>query len=208
MVTLIIPLAPMPKARPRVVNGRAYTPAATAAYERSIKLAAAHLTPVEGPLAVSIAFIFPRLKSSRSAAREIKSTRPDVDNLIKAVLDALNGLAFHDDGQVAQVAGSKWIAAADEEAHIEVTIEPINLGDMQIMKRRERGDARERRREQNRSEHREAQQQRHQAISESRKEERRQKLVEVEQRRADKQAAERRAREEALKAWIESRRRT
>ena len=208
MVTLIIPLAPMPKARPRVVNGRAYTPAATKAYERSIKLAAAHLTPVEGPLAVSIAFIFPRLKGSRSAARQVKSTRPDVDNLIKAVLDALNGLAFHDDGQVAQVSGAKWIAAADEEAHIEVTIEPINLGDMQIMKRRERGGARERRREQNRSEHRETQQQRHQAIAESRREERRQKLVEVEQRRADKQVAEKRAREEALKAWIESRRRT
>lgn len=208
MVTLVIPLAPMPKARPRVVNGRAYTPAATAAYERSIKLAAAHLRPMEGPLNVSIAFIFPRLKSSRSAAREAKSTRPDVDNLIKAVLDGLNGLAFHDDGQVTRVSGEKWIAAAEEEAHIEVTIESLNLGDMQIMKRRERGGARERRREQNRSEHREAQQQRHQAIAESRRKERRQKLVEIEQHRADVQTAEKRTREEALLAWIESKRRT
>ena len=206
MVTLVIPLAPMPKARPRVVNGRAYTPAATAAYERSIKLAAAHLRPMEGPLNVSIAFIFPRLKSSRSTAREAKSTRPDVDNLIKAVLDGLNGLAFHDDGQVTRVSGEKWIAAAEEEAHIEVTIESLNLGDMQIMKRRERGGARERRREQNRSEHREAQQQRHQTIAESRRKERREKLAEVERHRADQKMAQHSAAMEALREWTERRR--
>ena len=126
MVTLHIPLIPHAKARPRVVNGRAYTPAATTAYERSIKLAAAHLSPLSGPLSVSVVFIFPRLKSSRSAAREVKATRPDIDNLLKAVLDGLNGVAFHDDGQVVQIGGAKWIAAADEEAHLEITIEPYS----------------------------------------------------------------------------------
>jgi Holliday junction resolvase RusA-like endonuclease len=35
---------------------------------------------------------------------EIKpTTRPDSDNVIKIILDALNGVAFHDDAQVCKI---------------------------------------------------------------------------------------------------------
>ena len=125
MIHLTIPLSPVAKARPRVINGRAYTPTATASYERAVKLCAAHLTPLSGPIEAEIAFIFPRLKSATSTAREVKATRPDIDNLIKAILDGLNGLGFSDDGQVVQITASKWYAAADEEAHVEVKLCPF-----------------------------------------------------------------------------------
>lgn len=201
MVTLHIPLIPHAKARPRVVNGRAYTPAATTAYERSIKLAAAHLSPLSGPLSVSVVFIFPRLKSSRSAAREVKATRPDLDNLLKAVLDGLNGVAFHDDGQVVQVSGEKWIAAADEEAHLEITIEPYSAS-TEPPHRREKVE----RREVNRAEHRRAQAERAATIAAERKGERREKLAEVEQHRADQRKAKQAAAMEALREWTARRR--
>jgi len=201
MPTLIIPLTPLAKARPRVVNGRAYTPAATIAYERSIKLAAAHLSLLSGPLSVSVVFVFPRLKNSRSGTREVKATRPDIDNLLKAVLDALNGVAFHDDGQVVQIGGEKWIAAADEEAHLEITIEPSSASTEPPHRR-----AKVERREVNRAQHRQAQAERAATITAERKSERREKRAEVERHRADQKTAQQSAAVMALREWTERRR--
>lgn len=40
--------------------------------------------------------------------------KPDLDNLAKSVLDALNGIVWRDDAQVASLSMSKQIAAGDE----------------------------------------------------------------------------------------------
>lgn len=41
-------------------------------------------------------------------AGEIRPTkRPDVDNVLKAVADSLNGLAYHDDAQLIEMKGTK-----------------------------------------------------------------------------------------------------
>ena len=42
-----------------------------------------------------------------SVKRPIPSTRPDLDKLIRAVLDALTGIAYIDDGQVVEITASK-----------------------------------------------------------------------------------------------------
>jgi Holliday junction resolvase RusA-like endonuclease len=49
--------------------------------------------------------------------------RPDLDNLVKAVMDALNGHAYRDDSQVINYAGSgkHWTRAPGEPARLEVT---------------------------------------------------------------------------------------
>lgn len=180
MIHLTIPLSPVAKARPRVINGRAYTPTATASYERTVKLCAAHLTPLSGPIEAEIAFIFPRLKSATSTAREVKATRPDIDNLIKAILDGLNGLGFSDDGQVVQITASKWYAAADEEAHVEVKLCPF----MREIQQRGGGERRARA-EANRAEHRTAQAERDMEAAARRKVEREEKLKAVEAQRAE-----------------------
>jgi Holliday junction resolvase RusA-like endonuclease len=39
---------------------------------------------------------------------EQKITKPDVDNLAKAILDALNGVAYEDDSQVYSLEVQKW----------------------------------------------------------------------------------------------------
>ena len=54
--------------------------------------------PVKGePLAISMLFQFSRPKSNKT---EWHTQRPDLDNLAKAVLDALHGIAFFDDSAV------------------------------------------------------------------------------------------------------------
>ena len=45
--------------------------------------------------------------------------KPDIDNIAKAVLDALNGVAYGDDNQVTALEVSKHYAA---EAHVDVII--------------------------------------------------------------------------------------
>ena len=49
------------------------------------------------PLGISMSFQFSRPKSNKT---EWHTQRPDLDNLAKAVLDALHGIAFFDDSAV------------------------------------------------------------------------------------------------------------
>ena len=39
------------------------------------------------------------------------TTKPDIDNLTKSILDALNGIAFVDDSQIVQITAAKEYAA-------------------------------------------------------------------------------------------------
>lgn len=54
--------------------------------------------------------------------REPHTIKPDADNLAKSVLDALSGLLFHDDKQVASLVVTKQIAAGDEQPHVVVRV--------------------------------------------------------------------------------------
>lgn len=45
--------------------------------------------------------------------------KPDTDNIIKAVLDALNGLAYEDDSEVVSVTAKKYYSA---EPRVEVAL--------------------------------------------------------------------------------------
>lgn len=53
---------------------------------------------------IDLMFCMPKPKSVK---RLIPSTRPDLDKLIRAVLDALTGIAYIDDGQVVEITASK-----------------------------------------------------------------------------------------------------
>lgn len=62
--------------------------------------------PWEGPVWVTVRFTFTRPKSHLRANGQVKPTapvmhasKPDVDNLTKLVMDALNGVFFRDDSQ-------------------------------------------------------------------------------------------------------------
>lgn len=67
-------------------------------------------TPIVGPADVSIAFTILRPKST-PRRRTFPTTRPDLDKLVRAVLDALTGIAFVDDAQVVTIAAEKRYGA-------------------------------------------------------------------------------------------------
>ena len=114
-VTFVVPGPPQPKQRARRgPNGRWYTPRATAAYEAAVGWAAREAGirhPCTGPVRLGVNLWFPDRR------------RRDVDNVAKSVLDALNGVAWNDDSQVAEL-----IVARDldrDEPRAEITVESL-----------------------------------------------------------------------------------
>ena len=108
---------PVAKARPRVTmrggKARAYTPKKSADYERLIA-SHWHHAPTHKPVALRIEFGMPIPASwpkyRRTEALQgslLPAKKPDIDNLVKAALDALNGAAYEDDGQVVTVTATK-----------------------------------------------------------------------------------------------------
>lgn len=97
----------MGQARPRFTRrGRTYDPPEMKRYKAAIK--AAYVEQVdrlyEGPVCVSIHAYRPLAKSTpKKVTRQAWTSKPDADNIAKAVLDALTGTAWKDDAQVVQV---------------------------------------------------------------------------------------------------------
>jgi Holliday junction resolvase RusA-like endonuclease len=109
---------PVPKARARTVTkgGRtwSFTPKKVAIWEKLVKNEAEkHFEkPLTGPIMVSMIFYMGRPESRRVDIWV--PTTPDLDNLEKAVLDALNGVAYEDDRYVVAKNGQKKYVRYDE----------------------------------------------------------------------------------------------
>ena len=123
---IFIPGDPVAQPRPKVSTrggfARAYVDAKHPihAYKQAIRLAYVNAggDVLGGPVHVSISCWFARPKShskKRSDAPEPKVTKPDVDNLAKAILDALNGVAYEDDSQVYWLEVQKRYAGENED---------------------------------------------------------------------------------------------
>ena len=133
-IELKIPIVPIAKGRPRATrSGHTYTPTKTRHYEESIRAAwrdkYGDAAPLMGPVNLSVSFSLPRPKSMMWKTKPMHCDfhwrRPDLDNLLKAVNDALDGLAWRDDGQITTLTASKWVAAGDEQPHIYIFIEEL-----------------------------------------------------------------------------------
>lgn len=112
---------PLGKQRPRVTvrNGyaRAYTPEKTVNYETLIKYAFIsqkgdldYLKPFS--IRLTICYEIPKSKSKKWKEQALNGeiypeTKPDIDNVLKIFMDALNGLAYKDDNQVVFCAAEK-----------------------------------------------------------------------------------------------------
>lgn len=104
------------KGRPRFTrSGHCFTPAETVAYEKKIR--AAYLaeggTMMAGPLEMRVAIVLGLPKKTDKFAGQWCEKRPDVDNVIKIVCDALNGVAYQDDSSVTVVSAWKTWGPAD-----------------------------------------------------------------------------------------------
>lgn len=143
MIEFTIPGEPRGKSRPRVVrlkNGvsTSYTPDKTVAYEELARQRFRQQWPSEElpfpdktPVCVMITACFSIPKSASKKARasmidgRISPTKkPDVDNVVKIVLDALNGFAWHDDAQVVDLSVSKIYT--DQEPFVRVELASLD----------------------------------------------------------------------------------
>lgn len=126
-VTLTIPGVPIAKGRPRFRNRRtksgaefvqAYSPEKTRSYDAVVRTLAdqamAGRPPLAGPLQVNFVAFLPVPRSwsqkrsqSALAGRVLPTYRPDLDNMIKNVLDGSNGILFADDALITDMVVSK-----------------------------------------------------------------------------------------------------
>jgi len=138
-IVFIVPAVPIAQPRPRAttISGAARMYEAKKEHPVHVFKAACKLAahkayqgaPLTGPLRVDLQFVFPRPKSmlwkTRAMPRLAHTKKPDADNLVKSVLDALNGVVFVDDSQVFEVNCLKVIASGSEQPHVEVRIEEV-----------------------------------------------------------------------------------
>lgn len=132
MIKLEIPGEPVAKGRPRMTKaGIAYTPAKTVNYEVLVKelFIISRQKMLEGELIAYIDAYFgipkstPKKKYPDMVNGQIRPTkRPDLDNIAKTVLDALNGLAYSDDSQVVSLTVDKYYS---DNPRVEVTIKEV-----------------------------------------------------------------------------------
>jgi Holliday junction resolvase RusA-like endonuclease len=120
MVTFVVEGDPVAQPRPRISTaggfGRAYVPSGHGihAYRLDVQAAArrAFRRPLDGPVEVVLQFELPRPKShwckrGLSSSAPAYPGKPDWDNLSKAVCDALNAVAYHDDSQIVRTTVTK-----------------------------------------------------------------------------------------------------
>jgi crossover junction endodeoxyribonuclease RusA len=71
-----------------------------------------------GPVELTITWELPRPKRAR--AGDLPDGRPDIDKLERAVLDALTGVWYRDDGQVTDLTGRKRYAEPGEPPRVTI----------------------------------------------------------------------------------------
>ncbi|MDQ0158997.1 RusA family crossover junction endodeoxyribonuclease [Alkalibacillus salilacus] len=133
MIAFTIHGQPVAQGRARATTfkgqARMYDPAKSKHYKHYVQLSAAQHKPsnlLKGPIDLTVRVYRPIPKSMPKYKRKLiddgqlrPTTKPDVDNYLKAIKDALNGIIWHDDSQVVNVHIEKYY---DDQPRVEVEI--------------------------------------------------------------------------------------
>lgn len=134
MICFTVPGAPKGKGRPRFARSGnriiTYTPPDTVAYENVVKMVAVQAMRgkelIRGACEITVTAFFPIPKSwpeskkQLAIAGKIRPTKkPDLDNILKAICDALTGIVWRDDKQIVGDDTKKWYGV---EPRVEVSI--------------------------------------------------------------------------------------
>jgi Holliday junction resolvase RusA-like endonuclease len=88
-----------------------------------IRTGGAQLT---GSVSVSCCFALPRPKKyQRRGVEPAHCVAPDLDKLVRGVLDALSQVVFVDDAQVVSLSAVKYYAAIDTAPYAQIQVEPM-----------------------------------------------------------------------------------
>lgn len=136
MIEIRVDGEPVGKGRPRFsrATGRTYTPEKTASFENKVAWAAQQvmrgLPLMQGPLVLRADFYFTipaswsKKKIAMARVGMLRPTgRPDFDNAVKAVCDALNRVVWVDDGQIVDGHITKWYS---DRPHIKISIDNLS----------------------------------------------------------------------------------
>lgn len=129
---------PQGKKRPRFsrVSHTVYTPRETTNYETQIALAfkvgGGRCIPAGQCVSVSVTAFFPVPKSYSKGKRKAcidgdirPDKKPDMDNILKVVLDGLNSVAYEDDKQVIELTGRKYYT--DGEGYLWISVSEVKV---------------------------------------------------------------------------------
>ena len=136
MIHFVVPTVPISQPRPRATirGGHAAVYGASSkhpihTFKATVRLVATNAyggAPLAGPVALEAVFVFPRPKNmfwkTRDMPRVYHEKTPDLDNVLKSLMDAMTGIVLADDKNVVRITASKWVAAADEQPHVEVKL--------------------------------------------------------------------------------------
>ena len=112
-----------------------YTPRQTTEYEKLVRASYTAVSKTffekDIPLEISIIALFSIPKSANKKLKGLMlqgdilpTKKPDSDNIIKIILDALNGICYHDDSQICKIYFEKKYS---EIPKVEITIKEIVL---------------------------------------------------------------------------------
>ena len=108
MINFFVDGLPVPQGSMKVINGRVIHNKGSelAAWRSAIALTARQkgARPLTDPMYIHIKFYLPK---PRTVKRLHPSVAPDLDKLIRAVLDGLTAIAYIDDGQVVSIVAEK-----------------------------------------------------------------------------------------------------
>ena len=149
-IEFFVPGTPVGKGRPRAARRGAgvvmFTPGRTADYEALVATTAAAALAgamrigtsqlLDGPLEAVLEMRFP-VPASWSKARRARAlagvewhtSKPDADNVAKAVLDACNGVAFRDDSQIVMLTATKEFS---ETPGVRVVIREVQTAELDV----------------------------------------------------------------------------
>lgn len=128
-MTFILWGEPVGKGRPRFWQGHAVTPPKTKAYEKEVariyKMYGGEM--MSGPVRIAVTAWY---RIPKSASKKLKhqmeigearpTKKPDIDNVMKIIMDGLTGVAYEDDKQVVEFRIDKFY---DYEPKVTVLIE-------------------------------------------------------------------------------------
>ena len=124
-LNFVIPGSPIGQGRPKfsTINGhaKAYDPEKSRNYKAYVRMLATQAMKetgfemIDGPCVLDIIAYFevPKSKSKKfreAALMELErpTKKPDADNIVKAIQDALNGLVYKDDAYIVHLACQKF----------------------------------------------------------------------------------------------------
>lgn len=142
MIKFFVPGQPVGKGRPRTStkNGvfRVHTDKRTTTKEKEVKAIAwsamhenGRLAPTDKPCAVfvdaayRVGTSFTKKRKALCYGQKERPGKPDIDNVVKLVMDAMNGVVYRDDTQAVVTVSLKRYAVEGEEQGVMVTVIPL-----------------------------------------------------------------------------------